>query len=171
MAESLLPNLFKSVRMERPQDAKPMIAEKFIPALDEREVSIESRFMSALAALVQNVPPTETGHNGAVRFDKGQVLDVISRIDAMIDDQMNEILHHEKFQEMESAWRGLEDLVTHTNFKANIAIDLLDASKGELGQDFENNSADVFAGALFDKVYIQEYDQYGGRPFRATMGH
>lgn len=58
MAEtSYLPGLFKSVRLERPADAKPMISEKFVPALDEKEVTIEARFMSALAALVQNVPP------------------------------------------------------------------------------------------------------------------
>ncbi|WP_338867171.1 type VI secretion system contractile sheath large subunit [Myxococcus stipitatus] len=171
MAEtSYLPGLFKSVRLERPADAKPMISEKFVPALDEKEVTIEARFMSALAALVQNVPPAETDAGDAVRFDKGKVLDVISRIDSMIDDQMNEILHHERFQQMESAWRGLEDLVSHTNFKANIAIDLLDAGRDELGQDFENNSADVFAGSLFNKVYIQEYDQYGGRPFGAMVG-
>ncbi|MCP3101826.1 type VI secretion system contractile sheath large subunit [Myxococcus sp. K15C18031901] len=171
MAEtSYLPGLFKSVRLERPADAKPMISEKFVPALDEKQVTIEARFMSALAALVQNVPAAPTDAGDAVRFDKGKVLEVVSRIDAMIDDQMNEILHHEDFQKMESSWRGLEDLVTHTNFKANVAIDLLDAAQGELGQDFENNSADVFAGALFNKVYINEYDQYGGKPFGAMVG-
>src|SRR5687768_11622047 len=127
MAEtSYLPGLFKSVRLERPTDAKPMISEKFVPTLDEKEVTIEARFMSALAALVQNVTPAETDSGDALRFDKGKVLDVVSRIDSMIDDQMNEILHHERFQQMESAWRGLDDLVANTNFKANIAIDLLD---------------------------------------------
>jgi len=171
MAEtSILPGLFKSVRLERPVDAKPMISEKFVPALDEKEVTIEARFMSSLAALVQNVPPATTDSGDALRFDKGQVLAVVDRIDAMINDQMNEILHHERFQKMESAWRGLDDLVSNTNFKANVAIDLLDAAQDELGQDFENNSADVFAGSLFNKVYIQEYDQYGGQPFGAMIG-
>ena len=66
---------------------------------------------------------------------------------------------------MESAWRGLEDLVNNTNFKADITIDLLDVAKEELTEDFENNSSNIFSSALFDKVYIQEYDQYGGRPF------
>ena len=83
---------------------------------------------------------------------------------------MNEILHDEKFQKMESAWRGLEDLVNHTNFKADITIDMLDVAKEELAEDFENNSSNLFSSALFDKVYIQEYDQYGGKPFGAIIG-
>lgn len=71
---------------------------------------------------------------------------------------------------MESTWRSLQDLVTHTNFKANIMIDILDVHKDELYEDFENNSVDLTGGALFQKVYVSEYDQYGGKPFGAMVG-
>ncbi len=83
---------------------------------------------------------------------------------------MNEILHHEKFQQMEASWRGLEDLVNNTNFKADITIDILDVDKAELAEDFEKNSSSIFSSALFEKVYIKEYDQYGGKPFGVMLG-
>jgi type VI secretion system protein ImpC len=169
MAETYLNKIFNTVRLDPPKDAAPMITDNFGKVADEKAITNEARFMSALGALLQNVPPV-TAEDNTARFDKGKVLDVISRIDRMIDDQMNEILHNEQFQKMEATWRGLEDLVTHTNFKANITIDVLDVAKDELAQDFENNSSNIFAGALFDKVYIQEYDQYGGKPFGALIG-
>ncbi|MFP2908785.1 type VI secretion system contractile sheath large subunit [Pyxidicoccus sp. 3LFB2] len=174
MPSPTLPELFKSVKLTPPTTPKPLIAASFVPLDDEKEkaLSIDERFMSALAALLHNVKAVEPEPNSVdkPRFDKAAVIKVIEEIDKRIDKQMNEILHHEDFQELEATWRGLEDLVSHTNLKGNVAIDLLDVAKSELAQDFENNSADIFAGALFEKVYIQEYDQYGGRPFGAMVG-
>jgi type VI secretion system protein ImpC len=37
---------------------------------------------------------------------------------------------------------------------------MLDVTKEEIFEDFENNSSDIFGAALFDKVYVAEYDQY-----------
>jgi type VI secretion system protein ImpC len=170
MSETYLNRLFSSIRLQTPTAPEPMIANNLNTVVDEKAITIENRFMSSVAALLLNVEPAEGGPDQPVRFDKGKVMEVVSRIDAMIDDQMNEILHHEKFQQMESAWRGLEDLVNHTNFKADITIDLLDVAKEELAEDFENNSSNILSSALFDKVYIREYDQYGGRPFGVMVG-
>lgn len=130
-------------------------------------VDAENRFLSSLATLLYNY---DTTGDQAARFDKGKVQSLMGRIDSLIGEQMNEILHNEKLQAMESAWRGLEDLVQHTNFKANVCIDILDASKDDLQEDFENNSSFIFGSALFQKVYISEYDQYGGRPFGTLVG-
>ncbi len=170
MADTSLNRLFSSIRLQPPAEPAPMIANNLNTVVDEQAVSIENRFMSSLAALLLNVEPAKGGPDQGVRFDKGKVMEVVSRIDELIDAQMNEIIHDETFQKMESSWRGLEDLVNHTNFKADITIDMLDVSKEELGEDFENNSSSLLSSALFDKVYIREYDQYGGRPFGAMVG-
>jgi type VI secretion system protein ImpC len=165
-----LNRFFQAVRLEQPTHAvAPMIKANLNEVADEKATPIEDRFLSGVAALLLNVQPV-AAPDGTVRFDKGKVLEVIDHIDSLIDDQMNEILHHPTFQALESSWRGLEDLVSHTNFKANIAIDILDVAKDELAEDFENNSSNLFNGALFNKVYIQEYDQYGGKPFGTMIG-
>ncbi len=152
-----------SMRLETSQKTlKPMIADNLKAATED--VNTEDRFLSGLAAVLFNVD------SSSGRFDKGKVQDLVLSIDQMINDQVNEVLHHPTFQEIESTWRGLDDLIQHTNFKANIMIDMLDVSKDELFEDFENNSVDITGSALFQKVYVSEYDQYGGKPFGAMVG-
>ena len=172
MAEKeYLKELFKSRGLGAPPaTSEPMIGTGLVPTSRlESEISSDSRFMSALAALLHNVEPARD-ENDKPRFDKGQVMNAVARLDELIQDQVNEILHHETFQKAESTWRGVEDLVNHTNFQANINIDVLDVAKQELAEDFEKNASSIFSSSLFSKVYTQEYDQYGGRPFGAMIG-
>ena len=128
------------------------------------EVSDEDRFISGMAALLLNIDTS------AGRFDKGMVQQVIARIDVMVNDQINEIVHHDQFKQMESNWRSLNDLILNTNFKADVMIDILDVTKEELHEDFENNAVDITGSALFKKVYVAEYDQYGGKPVGSIIG-
>ena len=57
---------------------------------------------------------------------KGDVLDtieeMIARLDQKLTAQMNEILHAEEFQKIESAWRGLNYLVFNSETDANLKI-------------------------------------------------
>lgn len=140
----------------------PMITENLMKVTEE--VSNEDRFLSGLAALVFNCDPQ------GGKFEKGKIGEVVKSIDAFVQAQVNEVIHHEKFQHLESTWRGLDDIIQHTNFRANVMIDMLDVAKAELAEDFENNSVDLTGGALFKKAYIAEYDQYGGKPFGAIIG-
>jgi type VI secretion system protein ImpC len=127
-------------------------------------VSDEDRFISGMAALLYNIDIT-TG-----RFEKGKALEAMAKIDQIVNDQVNEIIHNAQFKELESNWRSLDDLIKQTNFKADIMIDILDVSKDELYEDFEDNSVDITGSNLFKKVYVAEYDQYGGKPFGAIVG-
>lgn len=94
----------------------------------------------------------------------GALIDVyIAELDKKMSEQLDEILHSEKFQEMESAWRGLYFLVDRTNFQSNITVEMLDVSKEELAEDFEE-VGDPLEGGLFVHTYTNAYDQYGADP-------
>lgn len=121
----------------------PMLKNNFAESTEE--VTDEDRFLSSLAAVLYNID-AQSG-----KFDKGKIQDVVQKIDQIINAQINEIVHHEKFQKLEASWRSLYDLVSNTNFRANVMIDFLDVSKEELYEDFENNSVDITKGALFKK--------------------
>ena len=140
----------------------PMLQNNF--EVVKEDVSEKDRFVSGLAALLLNVD-VNVG-----KLDKGNIQDLIARIDAIVNHQLNEIIHHPQFKQMESSWRSVNDLVRNTNFKANIVIDILDVSKDELDQDFDSNAVDITGSALFKKVYVSEYDQFGGRPYGAMIG-
>ena len=58
-------------------------------------------------------------------INKTLIDEMIVRLDEKISHQVDEILHNEKFQEMESAWRGLKLLVERTDFRENIKIEVL----------------------------------------------
>jgi type VI secretion system protein ImpC len=144
------------------KEAVPMVQDNL--QVVKEDVSEEDRFLSGMAALLLNVDKSSK------RLDKGSIQELIARIDQAVIDQINEIIHHENFKKMESTWRSLNDLILNTNFKADIMIDILDVSKDELYDDFEANAVDITGSALFKKVYVSEYDQYGGKPFGAIVG-
>jgi len=146
----------------REEHAPPVISEDFSKV--NENVSNQARFVSSLGVLLANID------QGEGFFDRGKIQELIARTSKMINDQINEVIHHPKFQALESTWRGLFNLLEKTNFRANIMIDILDVSKEELGEDFNNNSIDFTGSAFFQKMYFKEYDQYGGKPYGAIIG-
>ncbi len=97
------------------------------------------------------------------KVDKVVVDHYIAEFDRRLSMQLDEILHSAAFQKMESTWRGLKFLVDRTDFRRNCKIELLNVSKGELLENFEDSPETVQSG-LYQQVYTQEYDQPGGEP-------
>jgi len=128
------------------------------------DVNAEERFASAMAAVVYNLNQAER------RFDKASIQSLIADIDKLIEGQINEILHAEEFQAMEAVWQSIHDLVRNTNFKAGVQLALLDVSKKEAYEDLELNLADIAGSELFKKIYVAEYDQFGGFPYGGIIG-
>ncbi|HSR17893.1 MAG TPA: type VI secretion system contractile sheath large subunit, partial [Ignavibacteriaceae bacterium] len=66
----------------------------------------------------------------------GALLDsYIADIDTVLSAQMDEIIHNQDFQELESTWTGLLFLVQNTEFSKPIKFELLDVTKEELYED------------------------------------
>ena len=101
---------------------------------------------------------------------KAMVDRMIAEIDAKLSRQMDEILHHADFQSLESAWRGLQLLVERTNFRENIKIEVLNVSKDDLLEDFED-SPEVMQSGLYKHIYTAEYGQFGGEPVGAIIAN
>ena len=102
--------------------------------------------------------------------NKTLIDEMIVRLDEKISHQVDEILHNDKFQEMESAWRGLKLLVDRTDFRENIKIEVLNVSKEELLDDFEY-ATDITQSGLYKHVYSANYGQFGGEPVAAIVGN
>ncbi|MCB5205262.1 type VI secretion system contractile sheath large subunit [Neorhizobium sp. T786] len=97
------------------------------------------------------------------KINKTVVDRMIAELDRKISKQVDEILHHADFQEIESAWRSLKLLVDRTDFRENIKIDVLSISKTELLDDFEQ-APEVVQSGLYKHVYAAGYGQFGGDP-------
>ncbi len=92
-------------------------------------------------------------------------------IDELINAQLNAILHHPKFQQLESSWRGLKYLVERVDEEeaANVKIRVLNVSRRELERDFER-AIEFDQSQLFRKVYEDEFGRPGGEPFGLLIG-
>ena len=77
--------------------------------------------------------------NNGEPVKKAMVDRMIAEIDAKLSRQIDEILHHPDFQTLESAWRGLKFLVDRTDFRENIKVEMLNVSKEDLLDDFEDS--------------------------------
>jgi type VI secretion system protein ImpC len=99
------------------------------------------------------------------------VYEAISRaltdLDAALSRQLDVILHHEKFQQLESAWLGLHHLVTNTETSEMLKIRVLNVSKKELQEALVGLPYETL---IFKKVYEDEYGTFGGEPYGLLVG-
>ncbi len=84
---------------------------------------------------------------------------------------MNLILHHEDFQKLEGAWRGLHYLVNNTETDEMLKIKVLNISKNELGKTLKRFKGTAWdQSPIFKKVYTEEYSTFGGEPYGCIVG-
>jgi type VI secretion system protein ImpC len=101
----------------------------------------------------------------------GTIKAIIAEIDKKLTDQVNLILHNERFQQLESAWRGLHYLVSNTETDEMLKIRVMNVSKKELGKTLKKyKGASWDQSPLFKRLYEQEYGQLGGEPYGALVG-
>ena len=108
--------------------------------------------------------------NNEERVNKNLIDRMIDELDSRLSAQMDEIIHHPELQKVESAWRGLKLLVDRTDFTQNIRIEVLNASKQDLYDDFED-APDITKSGLYKLAYTAEYGQFGGEPVGAIVAN
>jgi type VI secretion system protein ImpC len=127
---------------------------------------------SALAEMLENaeVAPDKRLALGKrfkpeqITVDKAGVDVSIVAIDRALSGQVDAILHHPNFQALESAWRSLRYLIANVNFRENTEVHLLNCSKSDLIDDFED-APEIAKSGLYRLVYSREYGTFGGEPF------
>ena len=96
---------------------------------------------------------------------------LIAELDRMMSDQLNDIIHDEKFQKLEGSWRGLHYLVNNTNTSQRLKIKFMNVGKKELANNLKNFKGSAWdQSPLFKRVYEDEFGQFGGEPFGCMIG-
>lgn len=120
-----------------------------------------ARNIAALAVVLAN-------NDDIVSYNKLYVHNAIERINDIINTQVNSIISHPDFRYIENQWLQLNELLR--NEYDNVEVTIIDAKKEELQYDFERNLYDISSSEVFKKVYVSEYDQYGGEPYGLLLG-
>lgn len=153
--------------------ASVMEAEGEFAALLTREFKPKSsRAREAVEAAVHTLAQQALANTALVSDDSLRSIEaMIGAIDAKLTEQVNLIIHEEKFQAVEGAWRGLHHLVNNTETDEFLKIKVMNISKKELGRTLKK-----FRGTAWDqspivkRVYDEEYGQFGGEPYGLLVG-
>ena len=101
----------------------------------------------------------------------GTIKAIIAEIDQKLTEQVNLILHNERFQQVEGAWRGLSYLINNTETDEMLKIRVLNITKKDLGKTLKKFKGVAWdQSPLFKKLYEEEYGQLGGEPFGCLVG-
>jgi type VI secretion system protein ImpC len=127
---------------------------------------------SAIASAVTTLAEQALNNTTLISDDVlKSIRSMIAAIDKKLTEQVNLILHHEDFQKLEGAWRGLHHLVSRTETDTMLKIRVFNVSKGDLAKElkkFEGTAWDQ--SPFFKKIYEEEYGQLGGEPFGCLVG-
>ncbi|MDI7683343.1 type VI secretion system contractile sheath large subunit, partial [Cronobacter sakazakii] len=102
------------------------------------------------------------------KLDKTLLDHHIAELDRQISRQLDTVMHHPEFQQVESLWRGLKHLVNRTDYRQNVRTEILDIAKEDLRQDFED-APEIIQSGLYWHTYTAEYDTPGGEPVGAVI--
>lgn len=91
----------------------------------------------------------------------------IARIDRLLSVQIDAVLHHPRFQELEAAWLGVRYLVAQGEGEPLVRIKLFDANWGLVCRDLER---DFDQSVLWQRIYSDQFDMAGGQPFGLLVG-
>src|SRR4029079_16233352 len=145
-------------------DFDTLLKKEFKPKTDEAKEAVE-RAVRTLAE--QALSQTQLISSDVVK----SIESIIAQLDKKLTEQINLIMHHDDFQKLEGAWRGLHYLVNNTETDEMLKIRFMNISKQDLGKTLKRYKGTEWdQSPLFKRVYEAEYGQFGGEPFGCMVG-
>jgi type VI secretion system protein ImpC len=141
-----------------------LLNKEFKPQTDSAKSEIES----AVKTLAQQA----LASSRLISSDVVQTINaMIAEIDRKMSEQINQIMHHPDFQQLEGAWRGLHYLVNNTETDDQLKIRVMNVSKKDLHKTLKRYKGAAWdQSPIFKKLYEEEYGTLGGEPFGCLVG-
>jgi len=92
----------------------------------------------------------------------------VAHLDSLINAQVNAILHHPRFQQLEASWRGLQFLTGKAEDAERVRIRVLNLSWAEATRDI-SRAIEFDQSQLFRKIYSEEFGLAGGEPYGVLL--
>lgn len=140
-------------------DFNALLTREFKPKSDQAKTAVEAAVKTlAEQALATSITMADDAYKN--------IAAIIAEIDLKLSAQINLILHHEEFQRLESAWRGLHYLVYNTETDEKLKLRFMDISKGDLRRNMKRYKGIAWdQSPMFKQIYEEEYGQLGGEPY------
>ena len=147
---------------ETPQAEAPSTGYAFLDDLaDTSKANLERNdFQEIIDELTKDLTSTKSIQELSAQIEK---------LDEKLSEEVNRIIHHQKFQKLEGTWRGLQYLVANSITGADLKLHCFDMAKEELIDDAQEVKR-FMDSELFKKFYLNRYATPGGVPFAAIVG-
>jgi type VI secretion system protein ImpC len=141
-----------------------LLSKEFRPRTDRARSEVEEA--------VKTLAEQALAYTNLISSDAVESIEsMIAEIDRKLSDQINLIMHHEDFQQVESAWRGLHYLVNNTEMDEMLKIRVMNVSKKELHKTLKKFKGTTWdQSPIFKQIYEHEYGQFGGNPYGCLVG-
>ena len=145
-------------------DFEALLNKEFKPKSEEANTAVKSAVNTLVQQALQNASLIS---NDSIKTIEG----MIAELDKKLSEQMNAIIHHEDFENLESAWRGLSYLVKNTQTSETLKLRVLNVSKKDLAKTLKKFKVTAWdQSPIFKKLYEDEYGTAGGEPYGAIIG-
>ena len=142
-----------------------LLQKEFRPKSDQAKTAVESAVKTLAEQALSN---TALISDDALK----SIESIVAEIDKKLTEQVNHILHHEEFQQMESAWRGLHYLVNNTETDEMLKIRVMNISKKEMHKTLRKFKGTAWdQSPIFKKLYEEEFGQFGGEPYGTLVAN
>jgi len=140
-----------------------LLQKEFRPKSDTAKTAVETAVKTLAEQALAN---TSLISDDALK----SIESIVAEIDKKLTEQVNLILHHEEFQQMESAWRGLHYLVNNTETDEQLKIRVLNISKKDMHKTLRKFKGTAWdQSPIFKKLYEEEFGQFGGEPYGSLV--
>ncbi len=141
-----------------------LLQQEFKPKSDRAREAVESAVQTLAEQVLKD---TAVVSDDAIRT----IESIIAEIDQKLSEQINQILHHPDFQQLEGAWRGLHYLVNNTETDEMLKIKVMNISKKDLHKTLKKFKGTAWdQSPIFKRLYEEEYGQFGGEPYGCLVG-
>jgi type VI secretion system protein ImpC len=145
-------------------ELQSLLQKEFKPRSDAAKEAVASAVKTLAEAALQETALISTDAVSTIEA-------IIAALDKKLTEQVNLIIHHKAFQELEGTWRGLQYLVTNTETDEMLKIRVMNISKADVGRTLKRFKGVAWdQSPIFKKVYEQEYGLFGGEPFGCLVG-
>jgi len=157
---------------QKQAEATTLEAGEFTALLQKEFKPKSDRAKEAVEEAVHTLAAQALGQTALISEDAVRSIEaIIAEIDRKLTEQVNLVLHHADFQQLEGSWRGLHYLVNNTETDEMLKIRVLNISKKDLGKTLKKFKGTAWdQSPIFKKLYEEEYGQFGGEPYGCLVG-
>ena len=94
---------------------------------------------------------------------------LVAMVDAVMNQQMQGMIHHKDFLALEALWRSLDFLVCHLETNEHLRIYMLDITKEELAVELSSSESWRSSG-LYHLMVNPPVEVFGGAPWALSVG-